>query len=163
MLICGRCIASPFAAMCNCLSVEGNSACQQTKILASQFSLATDWNISSPLKSRHRHQAPLVRNITHPWVVSPWAAAGGDALSVPRHRAPAEPTFSSIPPAPHQLCVPLCTPAPSGTSPRPLWLCWLILHWGTVITHCCQAEHGCLSVALEELVFHLIYTSNQAN
>lgn len=32
-----------------------------------------------------------------------------------------------------------------------------------VITHRCQAERGCLSVALEELVFHLIYTSNQAN
>lgn len=157
--------------MCNCLSVEGNSACQETKILVWQLSLATDWNVSSSLKSRHGHQAPLERNIPYPWVISLWAAAGGDALgSVPRHWAPAELSFSSIPPALHPagcgsgLCAHQHSQGPTqGPSGSAGWSCRLIPHWGRAITRCCQAEHGCLSVALEELVFHLIYTSNQAN
>lgn len=164
ILICSQCISSLFVAMCHCLSAEGSSACQDTKILVSQLSLATDWNVSSSLQSRQRHQAPRVRNIMDPWVFPPWAAAG---VMLWRVSSGTEP-LQSPPSAPShqpftQLCVALCTPALSGNNPWPLWVCRLILHWGRVITHCCQAEHGCLSVALEELVFHLIYTSNRAN
>lgn len=178
--VCRQCITFPFVTMYNCCSVEGSSACHETKNLVSNNLVWPQTEMLFFIKNLAADTRYLKWEIPP---ICPWADAGdagsshsGDVCMLVCG-APAaschcrcyepEPTSLSTMPTLHSgVCGP-CTPVVSGTKQPPRVCGWCLSGYPVLgqkaITHCCQAEGGCLSGVLEELVFHLIYTSDQAN